>query len=67
LGKSQHKFVLKHWDRDIFTAAWASLDFDGDSPIKILFTPDDKGKINKMFVDVFSEEGEGSFDKATEK
>lgn len=67
LGKSQHKFVLKHWDRDLFTAPWHSLDFDGDSPIKILFTADDTGKMNKMFIDIFAEEGEGNFEKVNEK
>lgn len=67
LGKSKHKFTLTPWDRDLFTAAWPTLDSVGEDPIKILFTSDDKGKINQMLVNLFSEEGEGSFDKVTEK
>lgn len=63
LGKKQQKFTLKPWDRDIFTAAWPTLDLDEGEPMKVLFTPDDKGNIDRMLIDVFTDEGEGSFDK----
>lgn len=62
-GKKQQQFTLKPWDRDIFTMAWPIFDLGSDKPIKVLFSSDSTGKIERMMIDLLIEEGEGSFYK----
>jgi CubicO group peptidase (beta-lactamase class C family) len=64
LGKNQQSFVLTHWDRDIFTLQWPVA---GEDPSRILFLPDESGKIAKMEIEMLVKEGNGTFDKIDQK
>lgn len=61
IGKNKLKLILKHWDRDIFALEWPIVD---DSQSKVIFIPDEKGKISKMKIEYFSKEGSGDFEKS---
>jgi CubicO group peptidase (beta-lactamase class C family) len=63
MGKNKQRFVLQHWDRDIFTSQWPLVE---DEKFKILFSSDEKGQIDKMQIDLFTKEGDGNFVKITE-
>lgn len=60
LGKNNKDFVLKHWDRDIFTMSWAPIE---EEATKVLFVEGDDGKISQMQIEAFMEEGCGEFEK----
>jgi CubicO group peptidase (beta-lactamase class C family) len=60
MRKNLPYLVLKPWNRDLFITQWHPIEED---PIKVLFTMDDSGKINKMQIDLFMKEGVGDFEK----
>ncbi len=59
--KNNLKLILKHWDRDIFILEWPIVD---DSQSKVIFIPDESGKISKMRIEYFAREGSGDFEKS---
>lgn len=61
MGKNHLKFILKHWNKDIFTFEWPIVD---ESPSKVIFIPDEMGKISKVRMEYFAKEGSGDFEKS---
>ena len=60
IGKNNLKLSLTHWDRDIFTLKWPIVD---DTQSKVIFIQDYKGKISKMRMEYFANEGSGDFER----
>jgi CubicO group peptidase (beta-lactamase class C family) len=60
IGKSQQKFSLNQWDRDIFQFQWPFVEEEGS---KVMFFPDDTGNIMTMRLEILSKEGVGDFKK----
>lgn len=64
IGKLNTKIRLKPWSRDIFTLVWPAID-EGHS--KVFFSTNKNSLVTTMNVQIFSEEGNGLFEKIDEK
>ena len=60
IGKNNLELFLTHWDRDIFTLEWPIAD---DTQSKVIFIQDYEGKISKMRMEYFANEGSGDFER----